>query len=33
MTNEIKWENKISVALERAESENKLVFLDFSRPD
>jgi hypothetical protein len=33
MINEIKWGNKISEALERAESESKLVFLDFFRPD
>jgi len=33
MTNGIKWENKISEALKRAASENKLVLLDFFRPD
>jgi hypothetical protein len=33
MTNGIQWGNKISEALKRAENENKLVFLDFIRPD
>ena len=33
MTNGIIWGNKISEALQRAESENKLVLLDFIRPD
>ena len=33
MTSGIKWGNKISEALKTAGSENKLVFVDFFRPD
>jgi hypothetical protein len=33
MTNGINWGNKISEALQRAVNENKLVLLDFFRPD
>ena len=32
MTNNIKWESEMQVALKRAKSENKPVLLDFFNP-